>query len=93
MLVEQETADQKIYLYDVEMDKIEFYDFGPEFFPTGHFWDPLEPRLICVSTRKVDFSAGKLKEDELDVEAVDNGNLVQLLFTTPGILKSFLDKY
>ena len=42
-----------MYVYNVELDKVQSYEFGPLAYPVEHFWDNLEPKLLAVETNKV----------------------------------------
>ncbi|CAN0442393.1 unnamed protein product, partial [Scytosiphon promiscuus] len=45
--------DSRIHVYGSDKDAVESYDWGPEGrFPTAHFWDPQEPRLLAVEARR-----------------------------------------
>jgi intraflagellar transport protein 140 len=46
-----------IQVYDVETDTLASYNFGPEYFPVSHFWDPTEPKLLAVQTRRYELAA------------------------------------
>lgn len=45
-----------VFVYDVETDALATYNFGPHFFPVSHFWDPSEPKLLAVQTRRLEIS-------------------------------------
>ncbi len=49
--------DTRVFVYDVDADKLESYNCGPAFYPIAHFWDPNEPKLIAVHTRRFETSA------------------------------------
>jgi hypothetical protein len=43
--------DSKLYVWFVDLDKIQDFDFGPlGQRPTSVFWDPVEPRLLACDT-------------------------------------------
>uniref|UniRef100_A0A7S1IHP5 Guanine nucleotide-binding protein subunit beta-like protein n=1 Tax=Eutreptiella gymnastica TaxID=73025 RepID=A0A7S1IHP5_9EUGL len=47
------TPDTKIYVYDVEGDKLHSYDFAQHSrYPVSHCWDATEPRLLGCETRR-----------------------------------------
>ena len=45
--------DSRVFVYDAENEKVDCYDFeNSRRIPTGAFWDPKEPKLLAVETRK-----------------------------------------
>lgn len=44
--------DTRLFVYDVELDRIFTHDFGPDFYPITQCWDCAEPRLLAVETKK-----------------------------------------
>lgn len=69
--------DTNLYVYDVELDKVFTHEFGPNFYPINHCWDPSEPRLIAVESKKLEMSATKAHEakqrdlSEYEVDTVE----------------------
>jgi intraflagellar transport protein 140 len=50
--------DSNLYVYDSDRDVVEPFDFAPSGrIPTSAFWDPKEPKLLVVETRKGSMSA------------------------------------
>eukprot|EP00998_Keelungia_sp_KM082_P005361 NODE_16_length_3996_cov_51.442233_g15_i0.p1 GENE.NODE_16_length_3996_cov_51.442233_g15_i0~~NODE_16_length_3996_cov_51.442233_g15_i0.p1 ORF type:complete len:1185 (-),score=344.87 NODE_16_length_3996_cov_51.442233_g15_i0:442-3720(-) len=64
-------TDTKVYVYDVEADKLSNYDFGPVARnPISHAWDETEPRLLGCETRR-------FRSDQLDDDA-DRGSRIEV---------------
>jgi intraflagellar transport protein 140 len=57
-----EVPSTLLHVYDVELDRVFTYDFGPRCYPAGHAWDHTEPKLLAVETRKFDTTTGEAKE-------------------------------
>ncbi|CAM9220844.1 unnamed protein product, partial [Hapterophycus canaliculatus] len=52
--------DSRIHVYSSDKDAVESYDWGSEGrFPTAHFWDPQEPRLLAVEARRATGGNGR----------------------------------
>ncbi|CAN0099903.1 unnamed protein product, partial [Scytosiphon promiscuus] len=52
--------DSRIHVYGSDKDAVESYDWGSEGrFPTAHFWDPQEPRLLAVEARRATGGNGR----------------------------------
>lgn len=60
------SPDTRVYVYDVELDKLFSFDFGPKFFPVAHTWDSEHAQLLAVETHRI--SLEKPAEEELDPE-------------------------
>jgi intraflagellar transport protein 140 len=60
--------DEKLWFYDVELDRVFHHDFGPNYFPHGHHWDNTEPKLVAVETHKIERPRVEKKEEAPKVE-------------------------
>ncbi len=49
--------DARLFVYDVETDALQPYGFGPHYYPIAHFWDPREPKLLAVQSRRFENGA------------------------------------
>ena len=49
-----QVADTRVHVYDVEVDRVFSYQFGPASYPAIHAWDPVETRLLVVETKQVE---------------------------------------
>ncbi len=80
--------DTALYVYDVELDKLEPRDFGPTYYPVEHAWDMAEPRLLAVEAHRIKLertgsgnkrSSGKhgsmLEESDNEYKGDDSGEL------------------
>eukprot|EP00741_Cyanophora_paradoxa_P007333 tig00001107_g7093.t1 len=45
--------DSRLFVYEGETDSFETFEFGPKRYPTTHFWDPTETKLLGCETRKL----------------------------------------
>lgn len=54
-------TESRIFVYDVETDKLQSFDFGPRYYPVLHVWDATEHKLLCVETKKFEVQP---KEEE-----------------------------
>ena len=43
--------DTKMYVWHVGRGEVQPFDFGPTRYPTSHFWDVSEPRLLAVEAK------------------------------------------
>eukprot|EP00736_Rhodelphis_marinus_P013329 Rmarinus@m.1241 len=79
--------DTRVYVYSVSLDRTESYDFGPSRYPTAHFWDPEEPRLLVCESKflRAEQSVNLDGEDEGRTNPVE----ATTFFVTPehGIVK------
>lgn len=57
-----QTPDSRLHVYDVELDKIFSYQFGPRFYPVRMNWDQAEQKLIAVETKKFEVQPREGKE-------------------------------
>ena len=44
--------DSRLHIYDVELDKVFSYDFGPRYYPVRQYWDGQESKLVAVESKK-----------------------------------------
>ena len=74
-----------LYMYDVESDKLESFPFDHPFYPDTHFWDAVEPKLLCVYAKSQDASANQVVStaDNDEDKELDGGNSVHTIFSTP----------
>lgn len=56
------TPDSRLHVYDVELDRIFSYQFGPRFYPVRMGWDQAEQKLIAVETKKFEVQPREGKE-------------------------------
>ena len=49
-----QVSDSRCHVYDVDVDRLFSYDFGPAAFPVLHCWDASEARLLAVETKQVE---------------------------------------
>jgi hypothetical protein len=57
--------DSRLHVYDVELDKVFSYQFGPKFYPVRMHWDSHEPKLLAVESKKFE-SENKDKDKDKD---------------------------
>jgi len=77
-----QTPDSKMYVYDVELDRVFEYDFGPAFFPVNHFWDKEEHMLIAVETQRFELMRVPAQEEEQPLTKVVNAEIITLFATS-----------
>ena len=53
-----QVADTRVHVYDVEVDRVFSYQFGPAAYPVIHAWDPLETRMLVVENKQVEGKDG-----------------------------------
>jgi intraflagellar transport protein 140 len=65
--------DSKVFVYDCELDKLAFFDFGPTYYPVSQHWDAVETKLIAVETRRYESQrrSKKKKSEEENGESLD----------------------
>lgn len=56
--------DSKLYVYDVELDRVFPYDFGPFYYPVHHHWDATESKLLAIETKKFDGGSDEFGEED-----------------------------
>jgi intraflagellar transport protein 140 len=64
--------DARIHVYDVELDKVFSFQFGPHFYPIRADWDRAEAKLIAVETKKFEVQT-KEKDDKQQQQKDGNG--------------------
>jgi len=83
--------DTKLYVYNMDMDVVLSYEFGPVRYPTSHFWDSQEPKLmavesLCVKGTETSSTVSKVqpnrKEESKTAEVDDDQIDVTTLFVT-----------
>jgi intraflagellar transport protein 140 len=45
-------ADTHIWVYDIDVDRLQSYEFGPLYYPIEHVWDAEEAKLFAVETKR-----------------------------------------
>ncbi|CAM9668740.1 unnamed protein product, partial [Ectocarpus sp. 12 AP-2014] len=67
--------DSRIHVYGSDKDSVESYDWGPEGrFPTAHFWDPQEPRLLAVEARRATGGNGRGAQQQARKRKLSGGD-------------------
>jgi intraflagellar transport protein 140 len=71
-----QTPDSRLHIYDVELDRVFSYEFGPRYYPVRQYWDNAESKLLAVETKKFELQekapskdAEKKAEERKDEEA------------------------
>lgn len=74
--------DSKLYVYDVELDKVFNYEFGPTFYPVNHFWDCEEHKLIAVETCRYEMVRIPTEDEEQPLAKAVNAEIITLFATS-----------